>query len=163
MQNRIDDIQASIATLNERIAKTKDVSLTDALQSQRDTLLAQLGVLSQRLLDLQSDASLAQAAAQVVQSAEVPNSPVSPNKLRNGILALFAGLALGLGIALLLERLDDRVKSHHEVERQLGAPVLGVVPAVGGWRHQENHFGITRVTYVPCFRFVSGYTRRTGG
>jgi succinoglycan biosynthesis transport protein ExoP len=85
-------------------------------------------------LDLQSNASVAQSSADIVQRAEFPKSPVSPNKIRNGILALFAGLALGIGLAFLRERLDDRIKTRHEVERRLGAPVLAAVPRASSWK-----------------------------
>src|SRR6266542_754940 len=100
--------------------------------------LDQLAVLQQRLLDLQSSASVAQSSAEIVQRAEVPTSPVSPNKVRNGILALFAGLALGVGLAFLRERLDDRLKTRHEIERRLGAPVLAAVPRLGSWRRGDS-------------------------
>jgi capsular exopolysaccharide synthesis family protein len=100
--------------------------------------VAQLGVFQSRLLDLQSNASVAQGSAQIVQQADIPRSPVSPNKVRNGILALFAGLALGIGLAFLRERLDDRVKTHHEVERRLGAPVLAAVPRAASWKRGND-------------------------
>jgi capsular polysaccharide biosynthesis protein len=41
---------------------------------------------------------------QVWERASVPSSPVSPNPLRNAALALILGLAVGIGLALLMER-----------------------------------------------------------
>src|SRR5437764_363050 len=69
---------------------------------------------------------------------KVPGSPASPNKVRDGVLALFAGLLLGIALALVRERLDDRVKSRQEIERRLGAPVIAAVPRVTGWRRSEE-------------------------
>ncbi len=138
IQKRIEGVQDNLTTVNRKLASAKNPSTRDALQAQRDTFVAQLAVLQQRLLDLQSSASVAQSSAEIVQRAEVPTSPVSPNKVRNGILALFAGLALGVGLAFLRERLDDRLKTRHEIERRLGAPVLAAVPRLGSWRRGDS-------------------------
>jgi capsular exopolysaccharide synthesis family protein len=145
VQRRIDEVQESLATLNKKIQSATEPATRDALQAQRDTAVAQLGVLQSRLLDLQSNASLAQGSAQIVQQSEVPRSPVSPNKVRNAILALFVGLALGVGLAFLRERLDDRVKTHHEVERRLGAPVLAAVPRAASWKRGYDAHLVMRI------------------
>jgi len=137
VQKRIDGIKDNLTTLNRKIQSASDPATEDALQAERDSFVAQLAVLEQRLLDLQSNASVAQGSAQIVQQADIPTSPASPNLVRNGVLALFAGLALGIGLAFLRERLDDRVKSRQEVERRLGAPVLAAVPKVESWKRGE--------------------------
>ncbi|HEY3209194.1 MAG TPA: polysaccharide biosynthesis tyrosine autokinase [Actinomycetota bacterium] len=137
VQRRIDGIQESLSSLNQKIQETKDPSSRATLQAQRDALVASLGVLQERLLDVQSNASVAQGGAQIVQRADQPRSPVSPNKRRDAALALLAGLALGIGLAFLRERLDDRVKTRQEIERRLGAPVIAVVPRIGTWRRND--------------------------
>ncbi|MGH2555862.1 MAG: polysaccharide biosynthesis tyrosine autokinase [Actinomycetota bacterium] len=134
VQRRIDGIKENLTSLNRRIQSASDPATEDALRAERDSFVAQLAVLEQRLLDLQSNASVAQGSAQIVQQADVPTSPASPNKARNGILALFAGLALGIGLAFLRERLDDRIKTRQEIERRLGAPVLAAVPRTESWK-----------------------------
>jgi len=139
VQARIDTLQDQLRSTSRQIELETSPVRRDALQAQRDTMVAQLGVLQQRILDLQANASVNQSgAAQVIQPAKIPTSPVSPNKVRNAVLALFAGLALGIGLAFLRERLDDRIKSRHELEKRLGAPVIAAVPKVGGWRSREE-------------------------
>lgn len=66
--------------------------------------------------------------ATVVEPAVTPGSPVSPNPLRNGLLALMIGAVLGTGLALLLEFLDDSWRSPEEAEQISGVPTFGVVP-----------------------------------
>lgn len=66
--------------------------------------------------------------ATVWEPAVEPDEPVSPNPTRNGILALMLGLALGTGLALLLEYLDDSWRSPEELEGFSGVPNFGVVP-----------------------------------
>jgi protein tyrosine kinase modulator len=66
--------------------------------------------------------------ATVWERAVVPHTPVSPNPLRNGLLALMLGLMLGVGLAFLLEYLDDSWRSPEEVEQISGVPTFGVIP-----------------------------------
>jgi capsular exopolysaccharide synthesis family protein len=48
--------------------------------------------------------------------------------VRNAALAAFLGLAIGVGLAFLRERLDDRFRGGSDVEEALEAPVLAMVP-----------------------------------
>ncbi|MBP6909786.1 MAG: polysaccharide biosynthesis tyrosine autokinase [Candidatus Saccharicenans sp.] len=67
----------------------------------------------------------------VVDRADLPINPSSPKKLRNLLLALFLGLFGGVGLAFVMEYLDNTVKSAEEVGRYTGLPTLGVVPVFG--------------------------------
>lgn len=64
----------------------------------------------------------------IVDRADLPLRPDSPRKFRNLLLALFLGLFGGLGLALVMEYLDNTVKSAEDIERYSGLPTLGVVP-----------------------------------
>jgi polysaccharide biosynthesis transport protein len=137
-QKQIDGVLDGIRLIDRQLQRTSSTKVRTTLQSRRDSLTSRLGVLQQRIIDLNANASVAEGAAQVVQRAEVPRSPVSPNLLRNAALALLSGLALGVGFAFLRERLDDRVKSRQELERRLGAPVIAAVPKVTAWRKRGD-------------------------
>jgi capsular polysaccharide biosynthesis protein len=69
-------------------------------------------------------------SATVRKKAVTPEDPVSPNPLRNGLLALMVGLILGVGLAFLLEYLDDSWRSPEELERISGVPTYGIIPAI---------------------------------
>ena len=72
----------------------------------------------------------------LMREAGVPGAPFTPQTQRNIILAIVVGLALGIGLAFLLEYLDKRIKDEKTLERTSGLPVLAAVPAVGGrWRN----------------------------
>lgn len=53
---------------------------------------------------------------------------VAPSPVRNGVLALALGLVLGIGLALLRETLDTRVRSADEVSHALRVPLLARLP-----------------------------------
>lgn len=63
----------------------------------------------------------------IVEPASLPTSPVSPNSLITIATATLGGLVLALAAILLLEYLDDTIKSKEDVERVLNLPTLGVV------------------------------------
>lgn len=60
-----------------------------------------------------------------VKQAEVPSAPVTPNVPINVAIGLLAGLAVGLGMAVLRHALDNRVRSERDVEAISPAPILG--------------------------------------
>jgi capsular exopolysaccharide synthesis family protein len=60
-----------------------------------------------------------------VQEATVPTAPSSPNVPLNLALGLLVGLALGVGIAVLRETLDTRIRNEHDVEQLSEAPIVG--------------------------------------
>jgi capsular polysaccharide biosynthesis protein len=64
----------------------------------------------------------------VWNEAMLPENPVRPNPVRNSIIALLLGGPLAVGIAFLLDYVDDSWKSPEEVEEFSGVPTLGVVP-----------------------------------
>ena len=65
----------------------------------------------------------------VVDKAKVPKFPFKPSLTLNLMIAIALGLAAGIGLALLLEHLDDTIKLPEEMEKLLGLPVLGIIPA----------------------------------
>jgi len=59
-------------------------------------------------------------------------SPVSPNTLLNVAIALVVGLMAGIGLAFLLEYLDNTFKTEKDIEKHLELPILGVIPTFEG-------------------------------
>jgi tyrosine-protein kinase len=66
-------------------------------------------------------------AVETVEQATPDSSPVSPNATRNVVFGIVIGLILGVGIALLLEQLDRRVKSQDDLADTMGIPLLATV------------------------------------
>lgn len=57
-------------------------------------------------------------------------SPIKPKPLLNIAIALVVGLMAGVGIAFLLEYLDNTIKTEEDIQNVLQLPVLGVIPKI---------------------------------
>lgn len=70
----------------------------------------------------------------ILTPAEVTDtiSPVKPKPLLNIAIALVVGLMAGVGLAFLLEYLDNTLKTEQDVEKYLDLPVLGVITTFNG-------------------------------
>jgi len=73
-------------------------------------------------------ADLGSENVKVAQQALTPTSPTSPQVSKDTLLGALIGLAVGAGLALLLERLDRRLRTPDELEDIYELPLLGVVP-----------------------------------
>jgi non-specific protein-tyrosine kinase len=134
VQAKLDDLQRQINDLDAQLALPAP-SAKDDVKTRRDQLIQQQGAFKQRLDQIQVDANLSTGSAQLVTPASTPTSPIKPKPLRTGVLALVAGLMLGLGLAFLRERLDDSIKTKEDLEQAARAlPVLAVVPMVRSWK-----------------------------
>jgi succinoglycan biosynthesis transport protein ExoP len=65
----------------------------------------------------------------IIDPAETPRRPASPNKLTNLSFATLGGAFLGIGLAFFFEYLDSRIKQPDEIKAQLGLPFLGMIPS----------------------------------
>ena len=63
-----------------------------------------------------------------VDKATMPGGPASPNVTKNLLIGLLAGLALGFMLAFALDFLDETLKVPEDIEREVGLPVIGIVP-----------------------------------
>ena len=64
----------------------------------------------------------------LVEVAQVPLSPVSPNKLKNLLISMILGLFAGCGLAFFFEYLDQTVRTEEDIEKYFNLPVLSVIP-----------------------------------
>jgi capsular exopolysaccharide synthesis family protein len=90
---------------------------------------------SARQLELLS--ALQTGNAEVVQRAQPPTSASSPKPLRSVALALFLGLLLAVGLTLIREQLDRRLRDPSDVMELLDVPVLSVIVEERGTARSE--------------------------
>jgi len=108
--------------------------------------------LHQNLQQNLKQAELAEATSspglQVLDRASVPLGPTSDTVPQIMLMASLAGFGLGLAGALLLDKLDKRIRYPDEIERGLGLPVLGIVPRL------DAASGVDANVAVESFRSI---------
>jgi polysaccharide biosynthesis transport protein len=108
--------QIEMAELAQRLEADKQY-LATLIQKQREVQIAQG--------DTGSEVS-------VENYSRVPRAPVGPARMRNVLIALLLSLVAGIGLAFLLDFLDDTVKSLDDVDRYIHLPALAMIPAGRG-------------------------------
>lgn len=98
------------------------------LQREVDTSRSLYDALLQRYNEVGVTGGVAANNISIVDQAEPPSEPSKPRLLVNVALAALLGLGFGIGLAFLLEALDESLATPEDVESKLGVPVLGVTP-----------------------------------
>jgi capsular exopolysaccharide synthesis family protein len=97
----------------------------------------------------------------ILEVAVAGGSAIKPQKTRVMAMDMVMGLMLGVGLALLRDWTDQRLRSSEEVAACVGAPVLGVVPSMKG-KH-ETAESARLVADDPTSHTAEAYrTIRTG-
>lgn len=125
-------LSESFSDQKGQMAKLQD-NLTDFQILKRDAQTNEQ--LYQALLARVKEASIAgtmvPSNVAVIDPGRMPDKPFKPKTNRDLALAIVLGLTLGVGLALLMENLDDSIKSLDDLERACSLPSLGAVPLLG--------------------------------
>ena len=168
LRAQIDEIRASISREAERVVASIQLDLEAAVaqeedlarqvreledqaqtQSQAELQIRQLEREAQasrllyenflgRLQETSEQGEIQRADARVLSPAEPPNFPLSETKKRVLAFAAVLGLAIGIGIVILLEKLNNTFRSPAQVEEIAGVGVLASVPQIGSKMHRED-------------------------
>lgn len=128
-QQKIQQANDQNELLNDRLDQ-----LSGEQDAARATIEAQIDAQSQLIVAAQTNVlSLPTAspdAAVLVRSADLPIKPSNKDHLITGLLAAILGLALGIGLALVRERLAEPIAGREDLEEVLDAQVLAAVPTL---------------------------------
>jgi polysaccharide biosynthesis transport protein len=64
----------------------------------------------------------------IAAEAHTPAEPIGPNRTRNIAIAFLMSLAAGIGLAFLMDYLDDSIRTSDDIGRHLGLPTLALIP-----------------------------------
>ena len=108
--------------------QTRDqIEMTEYMQ-RLETNKQYLNTLLQKQRELQIAQGDRGNEVSVENYSRVPRSPVGPPRLRNVVIAFLLSLVAGIGLAFLLDFLDDTVKSLDDVDRYIHLPALALIP-----------------------------------
>lgn len=140
LKQREDEIRAA---LNEQRAKVlalnKDRDALIVLTREVENAQHAYDLITQRYIQTNVEGQSNQSDISILNPATPPIEPDSPKLLLNTVIAIFLGGLLGLGMGILVEVLDRRVRSAEDLRVILDAPVLGVFPKDGA-KHKAARF-----------------------
>ncbi|MER3428126.1 MAG: hypothetical protein C4334_08500 [Pyrinomonas sp.] len=117
--------QEAAAANEQNQAEIELSRITQELETNRQFY----NTLFQRQKELEITSNDRASNIKVETPAHVPQEPVGPKRLRNILIALLVALGAGIGLAFLLDYLDDSLKSAEDVDRYLHLPTLALIPA----------------------------------
>lgn len=119
VQNRVQALEGSEG--GRTLTSTRQINDLRTLRAERRQLLDEAQKLG-------TFATLSSGSVEVAQRGEEPGGPSSSGPAPIVGLGVALGLLVGLGLALLFEVLDRRLRDPAEIEQVLGRPTLGAIP-----------------------------------
>ena len=65
---------------------------------------------------------------EIIDDAQIAKEPLTNNLLRNLVVAFIGGCVLSVSLVLLMDFFNNTFNSKEDVERNLGLPIIGVIP-----------------------------------
>lgn len=127
-QQREASVRAALAAQKAKVLelnRTRDEM--GVLQKDVESAQRAFDVTSQRFSQTKIEGQSDQSDIAVLNPAVPPIEPSSPRVLMNTLLSIVLGSFLGIGLGLLMEMLDRRVRSEHDLVDLLQVPVFGTV------------------------------------
>lgn len=125
--------QLASETLTEQDRRVQLNLISRDANTQRN----QLNDLLTRLNQINAAADITLNNISLLDKAQVPEDPVSPDLQRNLLIALAGGLVVALLVAFAREALDDTLRSPEDAESKLHLPLLGTTPYSGDIAAQD--------------------------
>ena len=131
-----ESLSSQIGAMDQLIQDTNsaiEVEQNPEQKLQLETRLTQYRQLYSSLVTSYEQVRLAEAQTsinvEVSESAQIPQSPISPNTPRSTMLAAIVGMMLAAGIVFVIEYLDDTIKNPDDIRRKFNLPILGMIAA----------------------------------
>jgi len=122
------------------------------LKREADTYRQLYEGLQQKLKEATVTAGLKSSNIRQVDAARAPTAPSEPNIPRNLAFALVLGLTSGIGLAFLLENMDNTVRTTEQAQVVSGLPPLGMIPL--GSANNASPTALKRLTVAPSKEVV---------
>lgn len=130
LRRRADDAATEMAAIDAQLgAPGTDPVTAENLRVRRASLADQVLDFSARADELEVEAALREGGTEIVNPAKPEPDPVSPDPLRSALMAGVLGLLAGIGVAVVLDVVQDRISSPDDlVVLDPSLPVLTAVP-----------------------------------
>jgi tyrosine-protein kinase Etk/Wzc len=132
LESQLTSKQSTLARFGTQLQAIPSREIEFARRSRQQGLLAEIYTLLQtRLKEAEIREAIEPGDVRVIDSALVPEAPISPRPMQNMVAGVVLGLLLGCGLALARHAMDTKVRTREDAEAATaGAPVLGTIPRI---------------------------------
>lgn len=110
---------------NAGVATTRLTTLTNEIETNRNLLNTYI----QKQTEIELSNNIERDDNMNISTrAAKPEFPIGPQRTRNIFIAFLLTFAVGIGLAFLLDYLDDSVKTSDDIGKHLGLPTLALIP-----------------------------------
>ncbi|MFI5410660.1 GumC family protein [Kaistia sp. UC242_56] len=156
LRNEIDSAARRVTSLEEELhAAQANYGASDMARVKLDALIREANAdravyesLLARSKQIVDQNGLVDPGIRLISEATAPSHRFGLRLLPALLMGLIAGGLTGLGLVLILERLDDRVRSRRAIEAATGLPVLATIPNVP-WRRRRPGWEKGRAAGAP--------------
>ncbi len=127
-KHREQQLQGALASQKARVlALNKQRDELNVLRRDIESAQRSFEVVSQRAAQTNIESQANQTNIAVLTPAVAPSSPSKPKIMLNVLVSIFLGTLLGVGLALMLELANRRVRSTEDLVTALDVPLLGAI------------------------------------
>ena len=131
-KQREGQLQAALAAQKTRVLTlNKQRDELNVLRRDVETAQRAFELISQRSSQSNVESQNSQTNLALLNAAAAPTEPSRPRVFLNVLVSIFLGTLLGVGLALMLELANRRVRSADDLSEALDLPVLGTIAAAG--------------------------------
>ena len=134
LEQELGQARIDLSNLDSQIAAATDVTEQQTLRDQRQVLIGQINQSSANIAMFSSNINSLQQrtnALTIIEQARIGGGPITSNLFTQTIMGAIVGGVLAAGLALLIEYLDDTVRSPSEATQLLGVPTLAAITRFG--------------------------------
>ena len=144
-QEREAQLDSEIRTLEQQELQlsTDSVEIRNLEREAQAARILYENLLS-RLQETNAQEDLQTADARILTPAEPPLGPINTAQNRTLSVSLFLGAALGVGLVLLLDRMNNTFRNPQQLEQMLGQTVLATIPRAGARMQRSDVVQILR-------------------
>lgn len=131
---QLQDARERVTLIDQQLATTDNSVRVAALTSQRDALISQINDASATIAEFSGNVTTLQQrtnALDIVEPARIPTEPTGTSPVRAALLGTAVGAALIIGLVLLYEYMDDKIRTSTQAVEILKLPVLGAIQKFG--------------------------------
>jgi len=169
IKNEYEAALKSEQTLKDALARQKEEAMNyerrstefDLMKQDVDTSRQIYDTVLRKLEESNLMGNIDMSNVQFIDRAIPPPSPYKPQKAKNILVGLLAGLITGVAFAFAFDYLDNTFKAPEDIEDFLGLPFLGMVPTVKSMQGTKPHEFLLTVSspksiFAETFRNIRG-------